>query len=288
MEQWTYPPFSGTITDTEIWGRGTIDDKISVIGNLEAVNYLIQEGYQPTRDVFLCFGHDEEIGGVAGALAIVKYLKEKNIRAEFVIDEGLAVTQGLVPGIETDVALVGTAEKGFVTLHLSAEVEGGHSSIPKPEGAIDVISKALVTLKENPFKPELSKPVLDFMTFLGPEMPFTQRMAFANTSLFEPVIFSIYSASPAGNAIIRTTTAPTIIKGGVKENVIPFKASATVNFRTLPGTTGDDVVERVTELLNDERIVITQGAFRSDALQVSTTDSKGFKSIHKTIGQVFS
>ena len=124
VAKWSVPPFSGEIKDGKIWGRGAIDDKISVIGNLEAVEMLLQEGFQPNRSLYLCFGHDEEIGGYNGAVAIVEHLQNLNVEAEFVLDEGFAITQGMVPGMEKDVALIGTAEKGFLSLELS------YSSVP--------------------------------------------------------------------------------------------------------------------------------------------------------------
>jgi len=287
LKRWEVPPFDGQIKDGMIWGRGAIDDKISVIGNLEAVELLLQQGFQPKRTIFLCFGHDEELGGENGAQAIVDYLKKQAISPEFVLDEGFAITRGIMPGTDKDVALIGTAEKGFVTLKLSVDIEGGHSSMPKPETAIDVLSAAIVRLKNNPFPAQITQPVADFMSYMGPEMPFTQKMAFANPSIFKSMIFSGLEEKPSGNALVRTTTAPTIIKGGIKDNIIPFTAEATVNFRTLPGTSTKDVIERVKLLIDDDRITIKEGDFGSEAPGASSTDSFGFKTIEKTIRALY-
>ncbi len=284
---WSAEPFGGEIKDGIIWGRGAIDDKVSVIGTLEAAELLLQERFQPKRTMYFCFGHDEEIGGEFGAVSIVKHLKNEGVKAEFVIDEGFAITQGLVPGIDKDVALIGTAEKGFVSLHLSVNMEGGHSSMPEPETTLDVLAKAVVKLKENPFPAELVRPVLDFMAHAGPEMPFIQKMAFANPALFKSMIISTYEAQPSGNAIVRTTTAPTIISGGLKENVIPYQAKAVVNFRILPGTSIEEVKARVKEVINDERITISESAFNSEAPESSSVDSFGYQLLNKTIKQIF-
>lgn len=286
-ESWQADPFGGEIRDGQVWGRGAIDDKISVIGTLEAVEFLLSEGYVPKRTLYLCFGHDEELGGLEGAVAIVEHLKKQNVKAEFVLDEGFAITQGLVPGIERDVALIGTAEKGFLTLELSVNLEGGHSSMPGKETAIDVLSRAIVKLRDNPFPPYISQPVRDFMAHAGPEMSFVQKMAFANPAIFKPMIVSTYEKKPSGNALIRTTIAPTIINAGIKENVIPYRASASVNFRTLPGTSINDVKERVANIIADDRIKTEVGEFSSEAPESSSTSSFGYQTINTTIKQIF-
>lgn len=285
--KWKSDPFGGEIKNGEIWGRGAIDDKISVIGNMEAVEHLLREGYKPARTLYLCFGHDEEIGGIEGAIAIVEHLKSKGVEAEFVVDEGSAITQGLVPGTNKDVALIGTAEKGFVSLKLSLEMDGGHSSMPAKETTIDVLAEAITKLKKKPFPAILTQPVLDFMDHLGPEAGFMQKMAFANPGIFKSMLISTFEKSKAGNATVRTTTAPTIIHGGVKENVIPYQASATVNFRILPGTSIEEVKEHVKATINDDRIKITEGSFSSEAPGASGTDTFGYQTINKTIRSVF-
>lgn len=287
LNKWKHPPFAGKIVQDTLWGRGAIDDKISVMGNLEATEWLLSEGYQPERTLMLCFGHDEELGGVYGAQAIVAHLQTKEIKPSFILDEGFAISQGLIPGIEKNVALIGTAEKGFLTLNLSVSIEGGHSSMPKKETAIDVLSRAIVKLKENPFPAEITPPVKDFMNYTGPEMAFGQKLAFANAGILESVIISTLEAAPSGNALVRTTTSPTIIKAGVKDNVIPYEAKATVNFRTLPGTTTEDVINRVQSVIDDERIIITKGAFESEAPGSSSTASEGYKIIEKTVRELF-
>lgn len=287
IQKWKADPFGGEIKDGVIWGRGAIDDKISVIGNLEAVELLLKEGYTPQRTLYLCFGHDEELGGENGAVAIVQHLKERQVSAEFVLDEGFAITQGLIPGVEKDVALIGTAEKGFVTLQLSIHLEGGHSSIPEKETAIDVLSNAIVKLKKNPFPPKITPPLRDFIAHAGPEMSFVQKLAFSNPAIFEPMIISTYEAQASGNALIRTTTSPTIINAGIKDNIIPYEANASINFRTLPGTSIEAVKEQVRQTISDDRIKIGEGSFSSEAPEASSATSFGYKTINTTIKQVF-
>jgi carboxypeptidase PM20D1 len=288
VAKWSVPPFSGEVKDGKIWGRGAIDDKISVIGNLEAVEMLLQEGFQPGRSLYLCFGHDEEIGGYNGAVAIVDHLKNLNVEAEFILDEGFAITQGMVPGMEKDVALIGTAEKGFLSLELAVSIEGGHSSMPAGETAIDVLARAVVKLKDDPFPSQISPPVRDFMAYAGPEMSsFTARLAFANPGIFRPIIIGNLENEPSGNALVRTTTAPTIFRAGIKDNIIPHQARATVNFRTLPGTSIADVKERVARIIDDGRITITEGPFSSESPGSSSVDTFGYETINRSIKEIF-
>jgi carboxypeptidase PM20D1 len=287
LDKWTYPPFAAKLEQGRIWGRGAIDDKNAVVGLMEAVENLLLRGVQPQRTVYLCFGHDEEISGKYGAEAIVEYLFSEDVVAEYILDEGYAITSGLIPGISKEVALIGTSEKGFATINLSVSLEGGHSSMPKPETAIDVLASAVTRVKQNPFPPRLSAPLKDFMSVAGPEMTFIQKLAFANHWFFESMIFDIYSNKSSGNALIRTTTSPTIFRAGIKENVIPYEANAMINFRILPGTTTNDVMDRVREIVDDERIQLTFSGFKSEAPKTSSIESFGYTIIEKSIKEVY-
>lgn len=284
---WKQDPFGGKVVNDTIWGRGCIDDKIGVIGIMESVEQLLRTGYQPERDIYLSLGHDEEIGGQSGAKEIALYLQEKGVKAEFIMDEGGSITGGMVPGIDKDVALIGVAEKGSVSLELSIELEGGHSSMPGKETAIDALSNAIYKLKSNPFPADISIPLEEFMAYLGPEMSFVNKMAFANKNIFKPLIVNTYESSPSGNALIRTTTAPTIFNSGVKDNIIPLSAKATVNFRIISGSSISDVINHIHQVINDDRITIEEGNFNTEPSKVSHTDTKGFYAIHKTISEIY-
>lgn len=255
QSMWTVDPFGGVIKENFIWGRGTTDDKINVISIMETVEKLVSENFQPERTVYLVFGHDEEIGG-KGARAIARLLKERNIAAEFVLDEGGIITKEKIPGLTKPVALLGTAEKGYLSLKLTVTAQGGHSSMPEKETSIDILSKALYTLRSNPFEAEFSEPMRGLMESLGPEMPFVQRMAFANPWLFKPLILKTYSESNTGDAMIRTTIVPTVMDAGIKDNVVPTVATAVVNFRLLPGHTSKQVIEQVKKKINDSRVIV--------------------------------
>lgn len=279
---WTVDPFEGVIKDNFIWGRGTTDDKINLIAIMETVEKLLTQNFQPERTVYLAFGHDEEIGG-KGAIAIARILKDRNIAAEFVLDEGGFITEEKVPGITKPVALLGTAEKGYLSLKLSVQAQGGHSSMPEKETAIDILSKALFRLRSNPFRADLSEPMRGLMQSLGPEMSFVQRMAFANPWLFKKIILNTYSQSNSGDAMIRTTMVPTIIEAGIKDNVVPTVASAVVNFRLFPGHSSSQVLDEVKRKINDDRITITPLSTLAEASAVTPIKSFGYRKVAATI-----
>jgi carboxypeptidase PM20D1 len=281
---WTVDPFGGEVKDNFIWGRGTTDDKINLISIMEAAEKLIKENYQPTRTIYLVFGHDEEVGGT-GAQAIVQWMKERSIEAEMVLDEGGIVTKDKIPGLDKPVALIGTSEKGYLSLTLSAEKSGGHSSMPDPETSIDMLAKAILKLRENPFEPRLTEPMVGFIEMLGPEMPFTQKMAFANQWLFKNAIFGTYEKTGSGNAMIRTTLVPTILESGIKDNVIPTIAKATINLRLLPGDRSEDIINKVRALINDERVRVTVNRSPVEASAVTSREGIGFKKVEATIKQ---
>jgi carboxypeptidase PM20D1 len=284
---WTKPPFSGENDGTYIWGRGTLDDKDAMISILGAVEKLLGEDYQPERTIYLAFGHDEEISGLKGAAVIASALKARGVDAEFVLDEGYAVTIGIVPMISKPVALIGTSEKGYLSVNLSVELAGGHSAYPKKETSITVLTKALNNIVNNQMKAKIIGPIDDFIRYVGPEMPFYARAIFANKWLFKSVILKIYQGSNTSNALVRTTTAPTIIKAGSKENVIPLKAEATVNFRILPGETSADVIAHLKNVISDDRVKISALEGSEEPKPVSPVDVFGFKTILNTIRQVY-
>jgi carboxypeptidase PM20D1 len=285
---WTVDPFGGEVKDNFIWGRGTADDKINLISMLESTEKLLKENFQPDRTIYLAFGHDEELGG-GGARVLAALLKSRNVHADLVLDEGTYITREKVPGITTPVALIGTSEKGFLSLELTVEINGGHSSFPEKETSIDVLSKALVNLRSKPFNASFSESTQGFLDHIGPEMPLMRKMVFANQWLFKSTIINIYQESPVGNALVRTTMVPTIIQAGMKDNVIPTVARAIVNLRLLPGDKAEDIVAEVKLSINDNRVRVGyKKGFYSEASGVTPEDSYAYRKIDSTIKRSFS
>lgn len=286
-KEWTHPPFSGDIADGVVWGRGAADDKQNVIGSMEAVEWLLARNFQPKRTIMLSFGHDEELGGPEGAQKIVEVLLDRKISPECVVDEGGSILHGIMPGITQPTALIGIAEKGYVSLSLTVNQPGGHSSTPPRHSAIGILAEAIAKLEANPFPGGISGPSRQMFAAMGPEMPFAQRAVFANLWLFGPFVERMLASSPETNAVVRTTTAVTMISGGVKDNVLPPEAKAVVNFRILPGESVKSVCERVTKIIDDDRVKVESIDKKPrDPSPVSDINAAAYKTLEKTIREV--
>ena len=287
LDKWEHPPFSGEIADGYVWGRGTLDIKNQLIAILEAVEHLLKSDFTPQRTIYLAFGHDEEIGGMNGAKAISRYLEEQGVRLAAVLDEGMPILRGALPGVEIPVALIGNCEKGFLTLKFSAELEAGHASTPPKQTAIGILARALTRLEEHPM-PGHPERMQSLFQAIGGAAPLTTQMAFANLWLFKGLLNKKLSARPTTSAAIRTTTAVTIFEGGVKDNILPRQAEAAVNFRLLPGDSIRDVCDHVRETIDDERVQFKfmEGA-AWEASPVAPTDNPAFQSVAETLQRVF-
>jgi carboxypeptidase PM20D1 len=278
LADWEAGPFEGKITDTDIIGRGTLDDKGSLMALLESVELLLKESFVPAQTIYLAFGHDEEVGGVNGASKIAQLLKERGVKASMTLDEGGFLADGLVPGIDKTVAIVNLAEKGFASFRLIVETKGGHSSAPPKENTIGMLAKAIVDLEANQLPYTLVEPINYQLDYIGAELPFLKKVAFANPWLFKKPILEGLNA--------HTTTAATIIEGGIKNNVIPTVAEATINFRILPGETIASVKEHIENTIST-KIKVEPVGFLTNPSPVSKIDSEAYKSLEKTIRSVF-
>jgi carboxypeptidase PM20D1 len=280
QDQWLQPPFSGNVIDGVIWGRGTIDDKVSVLALMESLELFLSKGITPQRDIYFSFGHDEEAGG-SGAQTIAKYFAEQNIEFEYILDEGGVITQGIVPGTSQPIALVGVAEKGYVNFELTVKGTGGHSSQPPAHTAAGILAAAIVKLENNPFDAKLDFFDLMFDS-IGYSMPLSQRLPLSNLWLLEPLVKNSVLASPTSAASSRTTTAVTMLQGSTKSNVLPTIATATVNFRILPGDTVESIRAHLEKVIDDPRVELST-ELANEASVVSPTDHLGFKLIESTI-----
>src|SRR2546427_4009909 len=285
--RWTEPPFEGRIAGGYVWGRGALDDKGSLVGILEAVEHIVAAGATPRRTVYLAFGHDEEVGGRRGAARIADLLASRNVHPELVLDEGGALATGLVAGISAPVALVGIAEKGYVTVGLTAQAEGGHSSMPPDETAVGLLAAAITRLEHHQMPRAIRGPTAAMFDYLGPEMSFSPRLLMANRWLLGGGLARQVGATPQGNAMLRTTTAPTVLQAGVKENVLPSSARALVNFRILPGDSVEGVVEHVRQAVRDSRISVQPlQETMTNPSGVASVDGEPFLLLARTIRQV--
>lgn len=285
--EWKYPPFSGSIAEGYVWGRGALDDKIAIISILEAVELHLKQNTQPKRTIILAFGHDEEIGGWNGAAKLASHLEQEKITPEFILDEGLAVTHELVPGKKVPVALIGIAEKASVSYKISIEMEGGHSSTPPKSSALQELVNGIHKIGEHPFKVRITKPVQAFFNFLGPEMPFLKKLVFANQWLFKPLLIRSFTKTASGNALVRTILTPTILKSGLKDNIVPAKATAILNARILPGETSNEVLQHLRKIMDTPGITIQKIEPYHEPTPVASFKSASFDLISQTIKEIF-
>jgi carboxypeptidase PM20D1 len=277
-KDWRHPPFSGAIADGAVWGRGSIDDKGSLIALFEGVEALANRGFRPRRTVIVVSTEDEEVRG-SGARAVAAALQARGVKAEFVVDEGLAViTNNPVTGGR--LALIGTAEKGYATLKVTARAPGGHSSAPPKDGGGAVtLSKAVVEIADHGFPMEFRGPGAAMLQSMAPKAPFTVRMAVANAWLFKPMILKEVAATPAGAALLHTTIAPTMLKGSPKENVLPQDATAWINYRIAPGDTSAKVMARARAAAGALPVAFAWETPPAEPSPVSSTTSEGWRTL---------
>jgi carboxypeptidase PM20D1 len=288
LGEWDDDPFSGKISDGYVWGRGTLDMKNQLIAILDSIEGLLKENYSPKRTIYVAFGHDEEISGLHGSTEIVKYLKENNVKFAAVLDEGGMLSEGMLEGVEEPVALVGITEKGYVSLKLTAQGKPGHSSIPPKQTAIGVIARAVALLDDHPMAPRLDF-IIPLLRNVGHLLPFKLRFVIANAWLFRPILINQFSKSEQMNAMIRTTHAATIIEGGIKDNILPAAATATVNCRLLPGDSIQDTIDHFNKIINDPRVDVSIDKIAGgwEASIVSPTNTPAYLSLDLVTRQVF-
>ncbi|WP_439592142.1 M20/M25/M40 family metallo-hydrolase [Microbacterium sp.] len=256
--EWEHPPFEALIvgegTDAAIHARGAIDDKGSLVAILEAVEALAAEGFEPAHDVYLAFGHNEETAG-GGARAMVDALRSRGIRPSLVLDEGGAVVDGVIPGVAVPTAMVGVAERGVMTLWLTAREGGGHASTPPAVPATARLARAIDRLHRHPFPRRIAAPVRAMLTTIAPHAPQPLRAVFQNLALTGPLLTAVFAKlGPEINAIVRTTAVATQLSGAPGENVLATTAKAAVNIRLLTGDSVASATDRARRVIADPEI----------------------------------
>lgn len=284
---WTHPPFAGVVAEGAVWGRGALDDKASLWAILEAVEHLLAQEYRPACDVWLAFGHDEEVSGLQGATAMAALLRGRGVVLDYVLDEGGAITLGAIPGTTAPLATIGVAEKGYVSLRLVATDTGGHSSMPPRRTAIGRLARAVALLEEHRPAAEFSPVQRELLRRIAPHVDPLQRLVLSNLWISAPLVERLLAAKPASDATLRTTTAPTLFHAGIKDNVLAQRAEAVVNFRVRVGDSIDGVLAHVRETIADDGIAIeVLDGFRSEPSAVAAWDDPAFARIEAALRSV--
>ncbi|NBK21342.1 MAG: M20/M25/M40 family metallo-hydrolase [Spirochaetia bacterium] len=286
-EEWTHPPFAKTLQDGYVWGRGSFDCKLQLIAILQAFEHLLQEGKKPKRTWYAAFGCDEEVnGGTRGATLIAEQFERMGLSFSLLLDEGGVVSENYIKGIDRPIAVVGVAEKGYMDTRLSCSREAGHSSTPQMPTALGKIARAVTAIETSRQEARITKPVQAMLKNIGEEAPFPYAFLFLNLWLTKPLVRLIFSRSPTLNALIRTTSVPTMIGASDKSNVIALTATSMVNTRLLTGDTRESTLKHLKTVISDEEVSLTVTRYEKPS-QASPTTGEAFDLIKATISQVF-
>ena len=285
-EKWEKPPFSGIVEDGVLWGRGTLDTKITMASSLYAANRLIGEGFVPEHDVYFAFSGGEEVNGL-GAVRIVDFFEEKGITPSMVIDEGGGVVRDVFPGVKEDCAMIGIAEKGMINAKYTVHSGGGHASAPPPKTPVTTLAKACRSVIDHPFKMHITKPAALMFDTLSRHSSFLYKLIFSNLWCFKPVLDLICKASGGEmNALVRTTTAFTMMEGSNARNVIPTEASLVSNMRLNPADSVAGAVEYLRKTVKDETVDISV-LESNEPSRISTTDCEGWQKVASAVASTW-
>ena len=281
-ENWQKPAFDAVAEDGVMWGRGTLDTKVTFNGILSGAENLIRQGFQPEHDVYFAFSGCEEING-PGAENMARYFREMGVNLRLVLDEGGAVVEDVFPGVKEPCALIGIAEKGLLNLEYSVSGAGGHASAPAPHTPVGKLALACAKVEAHPFKMHITKPVLEMFDTLGRHSGFLYRMIFANLWAFGWVLNLLTKKSGGElNALLRTTVAFTQMSGSKAPNVIPPNASMVSNLRINPADSIESAVAYIRRTVGDEDVRLTC----LDAMEpspVSSTDCEGWDIVRRAV-----
>lgn len=283
---WDKPPFDAIVEDGVLWGRGSVDTKITFSGILTAADTLISQGYVPKNDLYFAFSGGEEVSG-PGAMNIVRYFSEQGITPAFVLDEGGAVVKGVFPGVSIPFGMIGIAEKGKMNVRFRCSGDGGHASSPAPHTPIGRLSAACARLENHPFPRHYTSPVLAFLDNLGRHAPFVFRMIFANLWCFGGLL-DLYCKKTGGplNALVRTTVAFTMMEGSKASNVIPPDAWMVANLRLNPEDSVASALQYLRDTIGDPNIEL-ESWDESEPSPVSRTDCEGWNIVSEAVSDTW-
>lgn len=289
-EGWSHPPFAADVTgegaDQLIWGRGTLDDKGSLVSILEGVEAAVLDGYVPRNDIYLSFGHDEETAGT-GARAIVDLLESRGIRPALVIDEGGAVVEDIFPAVSGPIAVIGVSEKGTLGLTLTVDQAGGHASTPPRLSATARLARAIVRLNRRPFPAGFTPTSAQMIRTLGAHAKGPLRWVFTNLWLTRPVLLALFARlGDETNAMIRTTQAVTMLQGSQAANALAERAVATVNIRVAIDSSVDATIEHVRKSIHDPLVRI-ESQNPNEPSPVSPTTGAAWDLVRSTVEATF-
>lgn len=285
-DEWVHPPFSGTIADGQVWGRGAIDNKGALIGILGALEGLLRQGFSPQRDVWFSFGSDEEVMGVT-AQAAVEVLQQREVEPWFVLDEGGAIVTEALPNITVPIALVGVAEKGNATLMVTASGQGGHASMPPSSGATALLAQAISRIESHPFPASMSAATVEMLERVAPYASGPMSALLRRTGSMRSALAKVFARlSPETAAMVRTTMAFTQLEASPAANVLATSAKATINMRLAPGHRLTAAVQQIRRTINDPENIAVDVIAGDEASPVSPFNNDAFALLERVTKQV--
>lgn len=284
---WKYPPFDGVIAEEYLWGRGTIDTKTPLFAEMMALEELLSNGFIPEVNVYIGSSHNEEIMGL-GMPKAVKYFENNNIHFELVIDEGGAVLESPMPGIDHKFAMLAIHEKGRRCLKLTSKIHYGHFGLsPSGDTPIIKMSKLICEINNNKKLVKRFYPtVLEMFRSLRPYMKFSMRFIFCNLWFFKPILLKVLpKISPQAGTMLGSTCYFTTISGG-KEAQIQAKEVESIAF--LRGIDFEDL-EKDTSTIHElaEKYKIDVETIFDEFPLPSSFKSGPYKRIKQTIYEIF-
>ncbi|MDD6729145.1 MAG: M20/M25/M40 family metallo-hydrolase [Eubacteriales bacterium] len=282
-DDWTHPAFEGFNDGEFIWGRGALDMKNHLICLMESVETLLEEGYQPTRGVYICLGHNEEVvaGHDNGAHDMAVALEKKGVHIDSIVDEGGAMLTAKVKGIiDANLTGIGVAEKGYADFKVTVRGKGGHSSQPPKHTAIGKLSKKVENLENHQFKGKIMPFIYNLFTDIGKHTSYLGRVVFCNLWLLKPLLLKVMTKIPPAASLVRTTTAVTMSSGSPAANVLPEKASVTINFRIMPGESIEDVRRHIEKYMGGDDVEIEFLKGKEPSL-ISPTETRAFDTLRR-------
>jgi len=285
-ELWEKPAFDGIIEDGMLWGRGTLDTKVTMSSALFAADHLITKGFVPAQDVYFAFSGGEEISG-PGAAHIVTWFAEQGITPALVLDEGGAVVENVFPGVSQPCGLIGIAEKGMIDLEYRTMSNGGHASAPKPHTPVGILAQTCCKVEGHPFKTHITRPLAEMFDTLGRHSSFLYRMVFANIWCFKWVL-DLLCRKTGGelNALMRTTVAFTQMQGSKASNVIPPEATMVSNIRLNPADNVESALEYIKSIVNDSNVELAPLDSQNPS-RISRTDCAGWDKVASSVASTW-
>ena len=284
--KWQVDPFGAVIQNGYLYGRGAIDDKGMTIANVAVMVALKRANVPLTRDVILLAEGDEEQGGEAGMKFAMDNYWEK-IAAGYSLNEGGRV---IVKDGKVQYVGVQAAEKVPVDVTVTASGTSGHGSVPVPDNALVRLSQALVKIAayQTPFQltPVTETYFEQLSTVIDPNIGKWMR-ALETPVRADLADKKISDASPVWNSMMRDTIAPTMLQAGIRPNVVPSEAQATLDIRLLPGNSIDALLLKLKDVVNDPKITFHADTSIGEAAPSSSLDSQLFKTIQRAAQQQF-